>query len=343
MEKNQLELKKAYCIRRDMDCPDRHYVFAPDTSHLVKKEYTYMDSARRLLRFANDSVGTISDCYILYAVGYLGVCDKNTIRIFLRNLQIKHPDLYIEDVEDENSLSRRVAALSTSGFLYATRFNDASLGETSQSLLPTRVYTIDQDASVFMNQKLTKRVPYNKWLMVKPISQLIGWSATAYIGACLSGNKYQVCFLEAVFRNRYLGNYYLPCEQKFYDGKNKYYVAFLDAFLIRDERSQTEHDFAEYEATKLNVIRNYIGARTTEGIACVVVVVENNADLVAMARLIMMSEVLLDNLERIYFTSEGAYNHAAYDKDAFLQMIVKETENDGAQFDFVAVQPPFLY
>lgn len=342
MNDNNLELKKAYRIRCDMDCECRHYIFTPDSNILSKKEYSYTDSNRQLLKFASDVVGMVSDCYILYAVGYLGTCDKETMRAFLINMQTRYPELYIGDVSDENAFSRRVHALVAVGFLFVVRYNDAELGESAPGMLPSRLYSLSQDAAVFMNQKLTKRVPYNKWVVAKPLNQLIGWAAAAFIGASLSGNKYHVSYLENVFRNRSLGSFFMPCAEKFFDGQDYYYVSFIDAFLIRDEKSQTEHDFAEFEVIKLNTIRNFVLARTKNGIACVVIVVEDNKDLVAMAKLLLASGAMLDVIDHLYFTSEGAYRKAVYDKDAFLQMTVNEVGNDGAQFDFVAVQPPFL-
>ena len=336
--------KRTLFLRTCLDNSKRRFIYSSIAEDSFQKMYQYLDADRKLLRFAEDSMGTISDCYILYAIAQLGITDRQTLQIMLRNLKMRAPDLNIEDMSDDSSVKRRLSTLYKSGLLFVVEYKTQapSNREKASLIQPYRLYTIDKEAQNLMNMKLSKRLPYNNWLQAKLLPGMIGWACAAYAGVAASLSKYFVEYLDGAFRNKYLGVYYFPCELKFQIDDIPAYVAVIEAFLYHDTRTQTKADFDQVRVTKINAIKNYIFARSKKGPAYVIVVVQDNADLVDMARLIIETEVVKDCLENVFFTGEGIIRELDSAQGAFLQMVLTDEETAATPFDFVAAEPPFI-
>ena len=116
------EAKRLYLVRKPLDVNSKK-VFMYDTSmeSTLNKEFNYTPADEQLIKLATDSLGMNSDCFILYAIGLLGVATKETIRLFLNAMHGKSPDLYIPDVSDCDSelLEERIRILKRNGYIFA--------------------------------------------------------------------------------------------------------------------------------------------------------------------------------------------------------------------------------
>lgn len=339
MEKEQA--KRTALSLHLLDVEGRRYRYGEFAEETYKKAYTYMDLNRRLLGFAEDMLGTISDCYILYAIAILGVADKQTIQLFLKNLKARNPDLLIENMDDENGFKSRLRILKKYGFIFSITYEYWDYSDKdAPAHYPITLHTIDPEACNLVNEKLSKRIPYNKWLQAKQLPELIGWGSATYVGTSISFHKNFKMYLDGAFRNRWLGTFYFPCELKYYAADKYHYVAVLDAFLIHNTRTQSEDDYREVCVLKINAIKNYLAARTKKGIAHVVVSVADKDDLYAMMDLILRTAVLLEYLPYIYFTGEGILQNTPLIENAFLQLVAPYDDVSNAQF--IATIPQFL-
>ena len=81
------ETKTHTTIRNNLDAAGRHFAYNSTIAATYDKEYKVVSNDIRLLKFAEDEFGAISDIYILYAVICMGVADSYSIYQFLRNLK----------------------------------------------------------------------------------------------------------------------------------------------------------------------------------------------------------------------------------------------------------------
>lgn len=324
-----------------LDAEGRRYIYSELADETYDKAYTYMDINRRLLGFANETLGSISDCYILYAIAMLGVADRQTIQLFLKNMKARNSDLFIEDTDNDKNIKQRMRILKKYGFVFSISYEymDAS-DKKGVAQYPNTLHTIDPEACNLVNEKLSKRIPYNKWIQAKQMPELLGWACAAYVGTNISFHKNFKIYMDGAFRNRNLGTFFFPCELKFDNGENQHYVAVIDSYLYWNRKTQTERDFDDFRALKINAIRNYITNRTKKGIAHIVICVADRDDLYAMRDLIVQSGVLIEYLQHIRFTGEGILQNTARLEDAFLQLYVPE-DTDG-EATFFASTPVYL-
>lgn len=310
-----------------LDKPGCQYKYDPSYDQTMRKQYRYIDSSRKKFAYAQDECGGIFDCFILYSIAMLGIADRNSIRLFLRNLKKCYPDLHIADMDNEEGLRARIRALLKYGYIFAIsiayQHGDENINVENRSTY----YTIDKDAHDMMNRTLSKRVPYNKYLETMPVCRILGWASVSYAGACICNHSNYKAYLDGFFRSKMLGQYYFPSEIKFFDGINLHYVGLIDAYLLQDKRTQSVEDFAEWQASKINAIKNYMAVRTTKGITEFIICVQDSDDLLKMGRLMIRTQILLDYLPNIYFTGEGILKSVSHMEEAFLQMIGPDIQN----------------
>lgn len=336
MDKEQI--KRSLKIRGELNDGNRHFVMDRDIEQTKTNDYSFRQFALQLMIMAKEHLGTVSDAYIMFAISLMGVCDLRTITIFLSNLKHRYPELMIIDTSVIDNLRSRIKLLRDKGLIYSVGYSIPNwAGETYDHLNELRLYTPTRDTVNFVNKKLNKRISHNEMIQLMPSMDMVGWASATYVGASMASSKYFDCYLDRVFRNRVLGSIYLPMELRFERDNERYYVAVMKGYLLKDERIQTETDFKEHLAFTLNSIKQYIKYRTKKGTACVVVSVMDNKDLVTMGNYIQSSRVLDDCLPYIMFTGEGAINMERYLKNAFLQMQYKEDE-----IEFVPVSPIFI-
>lgn len=337
-------LKNAIIIRQNLNRGTRHYIYSSDVRETYKKEYNYVQQDVKLLRFAQDIVGAISDCYILYAVSVMGVADMDSLRLFLKALSNSDKNLSIADPDNKELLKRRVKTLVTNGFLFKHRYEVDTFDANNEPIVNrVSLYSIDKSAQSFMNQKLAKRIAVNEWFSAKPLKELIGWTACGYIeGAVAQNSSSYLEHKQGIYKTKTLGTSFIPGVLKTHNKNGNFYTAFIPSFLHRDLMFQTEDDYTDACYQTLNLIKQYLYFRDMrEQNARVVIVVEDNADLNNICDLILEAQSLNVDLERIYFTGEGAVKCAGVQnvKECFLQM---KLSSDGTEYQLYNVIPDFM-
>lgn len=318
------------------------YLFLSEEEQTFKKEYRYMEEQRRLLAFANEQYGSISDTYILFAVAKLGVTDRKTIQEFLKVLFMHDREKFILDPDDDDAYGKRISALCRFGFLFKISYFHNIQDKIGT---PHALYTITSDGVNFVKARLSCHLMANQWIQSKTFQELLAWAAASYVGVKLSQSKHFRSFEEGIFRNRNTGAHYYPCECKFVLEENEeyfpVYAVTMNCYLQRDTRIMSEDDFASHKAFKVNAIRNYIRYRSKKGPCYVFCVVMDNDDLMDMGELLVEAEVPEEELDHIYFTGVGAFDESRKVKVPYLKMKLEETE-DTISFDFYTDMPFFL-
>lgn len=337
---NTLE-KETYLVRSALESPSKHFVYEKSIDENYRKFFKYVTQDQQLLAFAMDNCCMTSDCYILYAIAHLGVADKESISLFLEALATKYPELNVVYKKARDGIKDRLRALANMGFIFRYQY-DVNVKQGAAMVEDTvGLFTLVDTGYDIVKQRLQKRLVVNSAIQYKPMSELIGWAAAAYVGASIaSASTGFVDYLERVLRTKQLGAVYMPAEVKTcVDGVN-YYTAVVSSYLYRNEMAQTENDFAEYCAFKINTIKNYICCRTTKGVPVVVVTVADNADLMEITSLIYKTGILNPYLEQVYFTGEGIVKERNNMKHSFLRMVIDTNEEMGYKLIYSAA--PFI-
>ena len=333
-------LKKTYLVRKGLDRENRHFVYTDDIEQTYTKVFNYVSADVKMLDFAREEIGMISDCYILYAVAHLGVAEVDTIMCFLKALCKKYPDLSII-CDDKNVIRDRLRLLHRKGYLFKHRYNTVNTTKGEEQKETVSLYSLSEDANNLVKQRLQKRVSMNSLIQMKPIKELIGWSCAGLVGSMIASNSVGFeNYLERVLRTKQLGTVYMPCELKIVDGEDSYYIAVVSSYLGINKQYQTDMDYAEWCAFKINTIKNYLNCRTTKGVSYVVVAVEDNADLNEITQMIHNSRFLEEYYERILFTGEGAVRDFLPVKDAFLSMRKESSSERG--YELIQCDVPFI-
>lgn len=305
----------------------------------MQKCYNFVDTGIKLLSFAQDETGSISDTFIMYAIAMLGIADEKSILLFLRNVKKHHPELNIADMTTIDALKSRLRILQKFGFLFEVRASFIKNQGEKGILNQINFYFITREANDLINHKLSRRIPYNQWLMAVPLSQMVEWAACSYVSSMISHHTNYVEYLDGHFQSKLLGKYYFPSEIRFNDGSMEHYVAFIGAYFYKDTGRQTDTDFIRLKIEKINAIKNYLAVRAPKAYAEVVVVVDTKDDLNNMADAIERTGTLLEYLPRIYFTGEGILQNTQYFEEAFFIMVHDDENNT---VDFIKTVPIFL-
>ena len=322
-----------------LDTKNRKYRYDTYQTENVQKRYNFVDSGLKLLSFAQDESGTVSDTFIMYAIAMLGITDEKSILLFLRNIKKHHPELSIADMSSGDALKSRLRMLQKFGYLFEIQASFIKNQGEKGILNQINFYFITREANDLINHKLMRRIPFNQWLMAVPCSQMVEWAACSYVGAMISHHTNYVEYLDGHFQSKLLGKYYFPSEIHFYDGSMDHYVAIIGAYFYKDAGRQTDMDFIRLKIEKINAIKNYLSVRAPKAEAEVVVVVDTKDDLRSMAEAIEKTGTLLEYLPRIYFTGEGILRHTEYFEDAFFT-IMHNLENDACEY--VKTAPVFF-
>lgn len=334
-------IKKTYLVRSALDSGSRRFRYDSQYAegHVKNFVRTTMDS--KIASFAQDTMLMYSDCFIMYAIGVLGVADIPTICLFLKALKAKNTELQIADT-DTGTVKERLRVMMSAGITFRYRYSvvveDSVPGGDK---LGISLYSLSEDSYQILNQRLQKRVTVNMAIQTKPMKELIGWAAAAYAGSMIANETYNFdSYQSRVLRTKQLGVFYFPCELKMSGPDCMYYVAVMSSYLGINKAYQTEDDYNDWVAFKLNMVRNYINCRTEKGVAVVVVTVENNADLNSFVRYMVQAGMLGGISERVYFTGEGILNMESLSvEERFLQVVPSMKE---AGYDIVQTNAPFL-
>ena len=343
-EKDKKLLGVSLNIRKQLNSDSRHFKWDDDVKNSWEKNYNRLERDVKLLRFAEDTMGAISDCFLLYAVACLGVADTDSVRMFLRAMRDNSAGVTIMDIDNLDYVRERMKALVHLGFLF--RFNYTVYAHDTKGKLNEngiKLFTIEPEGQNFMNQKLAKRTVVQDWYQAKPQYEIIGWAASSYVQGRIANSGRYIEAKQGLFATKAIGQVFIPGILRMGVGKGDDVadIGFLSAFLYKGEGIMTENDYKRRCAYLVNVIKQFFYNRDSKKhIARMVIVVENNADLVEMATWIEKVGNLTEDYDRIYFTGEGAMRYVADIRGAFLQM--RKTDTKTKDIPFVPVVPDFL-
>jgi hypothetical protein len=333
-------LAESVRIRNLLNSDSRHFKWNDDAKETWEKKYRRLEHDIKLLRFAEDSMGAISDCYLLYAVACLGCTDTDGIRMFLRAMRDNCAGVSIMDIDNLDYVRNRLKSLVSLGFLFVlnyTVYAHDTKGKLNENGI--KLFTIEKGGQSFMNQKLAKRTEIHEWMQAKPEYELIGWAAASYVQGFLSNSGRYIEAKQGVFQTKAIGRVFIPgiVKMKLSDDR-PVDVGIISAYLHKGQGFMTDTDYESRCKFTVNLIKQYLFNRDSKKhIARVVVVVEDNADLVEVASWIENMDILSDDYDRIYFTGEGAIRYQSDIKNVFLQMVKGATKQP-----FIPVQPDFL-
>lgn len=307
-----------------------------------KKIFKYVRDDERLISFSQDKTAMYSDCYILYAIAFMGVCTKDSISLFLRALAVKYPELAIVYEKSKDSMEGRLHNLTNLGYVFEYRYTiDAAGDQGDVKSQAVTLYTIVDAGFHIVRQRLQKKLSINTAIQYKPLDELISWASAAYVGANIAQSKGFVDYLERVLRTKQLGSVYLPFEVKTVVDNTAYYIAVISSFLQKNVLIQTDSDYMEFCTFKLNVIKNYLATRTQKGIAVVCVAVRDTEDLNEIGKLISKVPSLGQYIGQIFFSGEGPIKeHSGDASKSFLRIVIDSGSEGGYHFE--PVKPAFM-
>ncbi len=342
--------QEAARIRTALNEGERFFSWNEKVGETYDVDISYISSDLKLLKFAQGEMGTISDCYLLYAVAVMGVADLESIRLYLYALHNLHKDLSISDMSEESTdvVRERLVKLYRAGFLcrhaYTTLIPDNKGGLKESDVV---LYTIPKNAQSFINQKLVKSTSIQEWIHAKPVFVLEGWAACSYLAARIAQNPGFVKMSQGIFKTSRIGVNNIanvvkmknPAE----DGQF-IYVGFMYSYLHYVTSFQTEEDYKDNCLWLMKRFKQFLFSQDSKKhVVRLVVLAEDNYDLMELSRLIIASEFLAGDYDRIYFTGEGVLRLLKKSdvdfKGCFLR-IKKTRTKEG--FDLIPDDPDFL-
>lgn len=339
------DIKQSIYIREMLNGADRRFVYSKGAQDSYEKVFSPVNHDVRLLNFAKDQIGAISDCYILYAVSMMGVCDIESVMLFLRVLSNKHKDLSISDMKDYDGVKKRFTSLVKNGFLFKHRYEfkteDASGKKTSRKIV--NMYSIERSGQLLISQKLGTRLNVNEWIDAKPLNELMGWAACGYVKGRIVESGRFVEHKQGVVRTRAIGTAMYPGEVKMLSKNGESInVAFIQGFMRHNKAAQTRAQYEDSCLYTVNIIKQFFYLRDVQKkLSRMVVVVEDNPDLMTVADFIHSSGILSEDYDRIYFTGEGVVR-AARDGEDVSKSFLKIRDNGDGTYDFEPAAPDFI-
>ncbi len=339
-EKVSESKKQTVRLRQQLSTGPRHFIYSPEARDDNVKTLVYLEPDIKLMKFARDNIGAISDCFILYAVTVLGVADIDAIRMFLYTHKASNGELFIMDTTNPDNVRSRLKSLVQLGFMFKMMYTaDTFDSEGNPVKDSVSLYMIENDGQTFMNQKLGKKTAVHKWLAAKPVFELIGWAAASYAACRVASEGHLIEFKQGVFQTKVSGITFIPAILKMrLDNGDEGHVGFFSAFFHHDTRMMTKGDYADFCLKLFNNIKQFIYFNEQKQRLCrVVIVVEDNADLVEIGEWFSKIDLLDDYLSEIFFIGEGIMKLNPSINDKFL-MLSKTPKGQ----QFVAVSPDFL-
>lgn len=322
----------------------RRFICPEEIKETYEKHYESLPRDVKLLRFAQGSLGPISDCYIMYAISLLGFADRETIFGFLHAIRRVNKELYIPDIADNDSAAKRLANLYHSGFLFMHQYFVPGTDKEDDYDTYAKLYSITSDGIQFMNQQLGKRVVENRWLQAKPLQEVIGWACASYVAVCIANQNGFHEFNQGLYRTRDIGTVIMPPVVKTELNEAKEhpaYISVIPAYLRFDPSYQAKNDYKDVCYRFVNTISQYFYNNDVKNrYGRVVVVVEDDDDLMEAASWIHKTGNLKEHYPRIFFTAEGALRSTGKLDGNFLCM--REDPSDPNSFNILPAQPDFI-
>lgn len=279
----------------------------------------YKDLDSKMVAIENGFVGSISDCFILYAIGILRYASKESILLFLNNLSKKEPGYYIPELDNEG-LTNRIKVLSKYGFIVRVD-SEVTVENLSNSHLI--LYVVTEDGRTLANNRLQKRMKPDRFGTTRPLAEKVGMGAAACLAVRLMDSPYFIDYSDGIFKGNYCGTVKLDIELCFKKDDMPIRVAILSFFAHQNKGYMNEKALKDYKYHKLNIMRDFIVAKTREGErkGYVICVCENQKEFDEAVEFLINSNGFDDEqLPLIYFTTHSVITGVKDMKNAFLQI-----------------------
>ena len=341
-------------IRNRLKSPCRHFVYSKFSKDSYKIDATLRSMDEKIKYFADGEVGTVSDCYLIYAVAALGFTDLEAVRLFLTALHRKNADLSIPNMRNTDLIRSRMEKLRATGLLLKHRYEvprQQAIGENGETVdilddgtNNITLYNAAASSISLINNKLGRPVALDQWAAAKPLYTIMGWASCAYVAGRIAQSKNYVDQIQGVYQTPAVGKVLMPSLLKMLspDGSEVEYVGVFPAFLHLDKTINTEEMFeknCEYMFRRMKQFFFYHDKKSH--LARMIIVVEDNSDLVQMAMRIHAFGDFVEDYDRIFFTGEGPMRMAKTVKlvHCFLRMAQDGSEQG---YTFIPASPDFI-
>lgn len=291
-----------------------------------KQKGNYAEYDTKMLAIEKGYVGSISDCFILYAIAKLQYASREVILEFLATLSKKNPSYYIPEL-DYKGLNNRIKELIKYGFIIALD-NEVSVEGLQKSHLI--LYAVTEDGRTLANNRLQKRVKPDRFGNTRPLCEKVGMGASAYLVTKLMSEAAFVDFADGVFKGKYCGTIKLDNEIYCEKDNQKEHIAVISFFAHQNMGYMNEKAFEDYKFVKLNTIRDYLITKSQKDnhSGKVICLCEDQKDFEEITEFIYKSRGSFDewHINSIYFTTQSAVASVKNVKDAFMQMSIDSND-----------------
>ena len=352
MERNNLTGYLMSCA----DAPDRRFVYSRESEEQERKHYNYFTEEIKLKNLVANRFGQISDTFILYVIGLMEWATSDTIAAMLRAYSSNYKELNIastyasapgkEQQAANEAVKQRLKVLVSGGFAFRRQYDVLRSDGTTHTVT---LYGTDRDSQMYVAHKFNKgKMVMRPWTFAHPLNEAIATAAAAFVASVIAdrGGGRLTTIKEDALKTKEMGVMILPPWIYLDHDEEKYQVIFVPGFFNQNSAYQTDLDFENAIKYKVQCIKNFMymcasiknqGSRK----AYVVAVCESSMDMENFKKIIWQTKVLAGygNIDRIYFTSEGAVRSVADLRDAFLKL---EEMEDG-ELTFTYERPPFVW
>ena len=288
--------------------PYRYDELAAET---YEKDYKYLDYAYKLKQLTDDTIGMISDLYIMYAIAVLRVGTIRDITAVIQRLR----DTYKEEnlllpAADREVIKSCLHRLRHFGMVYQHGYvmENGPKGKKHYA-----VYSLDKENTYLLNQALSKNIRGIPYLQVMPLYQIIGLAASGHSMAKLLTHKEFSRFGSCVASTKYMNDIQIPQEIVLKDaGGELTYVGFRSGYFQKVEGVMTTEDVQRNLHYELNLLRNYVDCRSKTGDVVVVITLDSVESYKAIKEMIEEYNFVDHILPQIYFTSFGLMEKGEY-------------------------------
>ncbi len=318
-----------------LDSEARNFCYDEIKEDSTTKSIGRVSRDAREIKLIVDEEGAVSDCFLLYAVCSLYVANLETIRIFLNKIAGQNKELRIMSMDNADVVRARLVHLSEIGFLVRHSF-------ALQRGTNVVIYTAPLATYSFVNQKLSMNLKPWDYVSSKPLNELVGLAASSYVLSRVSEDPNYIVNQPGFFKTPAINECHFSGILKMKRKQGEASIGFFSSYLHFNKNIQRKEDYTASGYYQVNRLQQFFYSEDRRNhYARAVVVVENLSDLKEIAKFILMSGNLLEDLDRIYFTGEGIIRSLDKKelKKGFFNLAVDASHT---KFDFKIAAPDFL-
>jgi len=305
-------------IVNNIDSSDNIYYIDEEREKSYKKAFNYNPKDMIDVAFSLDEIAMASDCFILYAIDYLGCASTEMVMLFLKEMRRKGSELSIALGTNDKTLliniKDRIRVLRNRGLIFRHWYKHKEAGgrDMGDVLFTVTAYAHE----ILMNRlRLSSGFLSQGSIAYKSITDLTNWAAAGYACCAL---MHSPCFEKVLDRASKFKS-----QMIFYPGElqmksrngDKMYVVFYDGNFLIDRTVQSQESYEEWVKGRMDEVFSYLKWRTQKGATLAVLTVSNMESLENTCNLLAANPNMRQCLGQIVFTSENVLRDAlTYDR-----------------------------